>query len=88
MEINGNANALHVREQFLSIPIDLVVDGLSEHGGLLDHGAVRLNAASRTTSASAEFFNVVDGFLRLNWSSNRSREDGSKTESFEESHRE
>jgi hypothetical protein len=77
---------LHVREQLLYIPIDLVVYGLVSQRGLLDHSAVRLNAASGTTTASAEFFNMVDDFLRLKWSGNRGREDSSKTESFELSH--
>lgn len=86
--VDGNRSVLHVREQFLCIPIDLVIDGLFSQRGLLYHGAVRLNAASRTTTASAEFVNVVDGFLRLKWSSNRGCEDSRKTESFEESHSE
>jgi hypothetical protein len=35
--------------------LHVVVDGLVSKRGLLDHGAVRLNAASGTTTASAEF---------------------------------
>lgn len=70
----------HARKDLLAVPVDLVVDRFGGQGGLLNHCAMGLDTASRTSSTRKDICNIVGGRLDLDWRSSRSCKDSGKSE--------
>lgn len=70
----------HVREDLLTVPVDLIHYGFGSKGGLLDHCAMRLDATSCTSAACFELRNMVDGGFFVDWTGKSSRKDCGETE--------